>query len=647
MRERHDSVTDPPSERALMVYDGECNFCCQWISRWKLLTGDQIDYITLQDIGDRFPEISLEDYQRAAHLILCTGEVFKGADAVLKALADVPGKRWLHAWYRQSVAFAGLAEWSYRLVAEHRPKFSFFSNLLIGKNPEPSTYIFSSWLFVKCLGLIGLIAFISLWIQAAGLFGSDGIMPLATFLENAASFLNNTYPGDSFYQYFPTLFWLGDSDAAITGVFVGGVVSSLLMIAGVCPALGALGVFLCYLSVMIAGQDFMSFQWDSLLVEMAFLTVFLAPWMIVDRLGTRPEPLRLTRLLVWWLLFRLMLESGVVKLNHWDYPSDSNTWQSLTAMNYHYWTQPIPSWISWHVHNYSPVWLHQFSIAMMFVIEIGLPFFIFGPRRVRNFGCLGMLSFQVLIMLTGNYGFFNLLTMALCLCLIDDQSLPSFIRRRWSERHHMQRSGRLLRVIQGVVLLPVTIVILIVSSYQMVVSFEGRRPAIGHPAVFEKPPEWAQGIFDKIRPFHIVNSYGLFRVMTTTRPEIIIEGSIDGVSWSPYRFKYMAGDPAKRPGIIVPHMPRLDWRMWFAGLQYEHNKQVRPWFMKFIEQLLNGNENVIALLEENPFTDQPPQYLRMQLYLYTFSDPVERRENGVWWRRQKLEQYMIQLSLKK
>jgi len=122
-------------------------------------------------------------------------------------------------------------------------------------------------------------------------------------------------------------------------------------------------------------------------------------------------------------------------------------------------------------------------------------------------------------------------------------------------------------------------------------------------------------------------------VMTTQRPEIVIEGSLDGVTWRPYEFRYKPGDPARRPKFVEPHQPRLDWQMWFAALGgYEQN----PWVRAFLERLLEGSPAVLGLLATNPFPNGPPRYVRAVLYDYRFTDFGERQATGAWWKRREL-----------
>ena len=154
---------------------------------------------------------------------------------------------------------------------------------------------------------------------------------------------------------------------------------------------------------------------------------------------------------------------------------------------------------------------------------------------------------------------------------------------------------------------------------------------------------WPESLAEWLQPFSSVNSYGLFAVMTTTRQEIIIEGSNDGQNWLPYEFKYKAGDVTRRPQFVAPHQPRLDWQMWFAALRdYREN----PWFVNFCVRLLQGSPEVLGLLQRNPFPDAPPRYIRAEVYEYHFTTWQERRATGAWWRREFKGEYLPVISVR-
>jgi lipase maturation factor 1 len=548
-------------------------------------------------------------------LVSSDGQVFEGAEAVLRSLAETPGHRWLLAAYRRVPGFAAAAEAAYRFVARHRTAGLRVTNALWGETVEPPTYRIANSLFLRAVGLCFFAAFVSLWVQVDGLVGSHGILPVGNLLEAARSQLS---PGER-VTLLPTLCWWNGSDAFLHFLCGAGALASLGVILGLVPAPALLLCWASYLSLCVAGQDFLEFQWDLLLLETGVLAIFLAPvtrW----RIGAALEPHRLARLLPLWLLFRLIVSSGFVKL-----ASHDPAWRNLTALAYHYWTQPLPPWTAWSA-SHHPMWFYKLSCVLLFAIELGAPFFILAPRRLRLLAAAAIAGLQVMIAATGNYAFFNLLTIALCLLLVDDAAFPARLRER-AAADARAGSGRWPRL----VLFPVAGFLLLMSFIAFAATLQWRVPW----------PGFAISIARAALPFRSVNNYGLFAVMTTSRPEIVMEGSSDGVTWKEYEFRWKPGDLQRRPRFVAPHQPRLDWQMWFAalGTPGEH-----PWFFPFCARLLEGEASVTRLLAKNPFRDAPPQYLRAVLYKYRFTTAAERRATGDWWAREPKGLYAPVLS---
>jgi hypothetical protein len=320
-----------------------------------------------------------------------------------------------------------------------------------------------------------------------------------------------------------------------------------------------------------------------------------------------------------------MFQSALVK---WF--SGDPLWHHLTALTVHYQTQPLPNPLAWFVHQW-PLGFQKASCLAMFVMEGFVPFLIFMPRRPRLFAFWVLAGFQGLILMTGNYTYFNGLAIALCLWLLDDAMvrawLPPWCDEPLAEESVSTGSGR--PHVKSLRLLAATIIFLTSIPFARVLGF--------------RPPEWAIAPTVWVESLRSFNSYGLFAVMTPTRPEIIVEGSNDGKEWRAYEFKYKPGDLAQRPRQVAPFQPRLDWQMWFAALgDYRQN----PWFINFCIRILQGSKPVLALLAQDPFPDHPPVYLRASLYEYRFTTAAERRATGQWWMREPKGLYCPVLSLK-
>ena len=479
---------------------------------------------------------------------------------------------------------------------------------LTGARGEPATHFLTRRLFVRAVALIFLIAFASIGVQTQGLVGSHGVMPA----ERLLTFASERLGGDR-YLLVPTLFWLAPSDATLAWLCWGGAALSLLALVGVAAGPLLLGCWAAYLSLVSIGGGFLDFQWDSLLLETGLLAACFAPAQIWPAPAKERAPSRLFLWLLRFLLFRLMFASGWVKL-----ASGDAAWASLTALEVHYQTQPLPTWIGWYAHQLPAAW-QRASCLGMFVIELAVPFMIFLPRRLRHAAFVPLVGFQALIFLTGNYGFFNLLAVALCLTLLDDACLARFVPR-WlagsiPAAPRPRRTSRL-------VLAPVGALLLLLAALQLGGMLEGRRGDLPGPA---------QALLGAAGPFRSVNNYGLFAVMTMDRPEIVLEGTRDGTTWEAYGFRWKPGDLVRRPAFVAPHMPRLDWQMWFAALG---DYRSAGWLRNLEVRLLEGEPRTLALLGDNPFGATPPLAVRAQLYDYRFTTRAERQATGDWWTRE-------------
>src|SRR4029077_7770869 len=163
-------------------------------------------------------------------------------------------------------------------IARHRKFASAITRLLWGKDVRRPTYFWARRWFLRALGVLYLTAFVSLWVQLDGLVGSNGVSPVNQFLSAVRGQV-----GPDAYKLLPTLCWFNSSDAFLHFLCGSGVFCSLLLIFGIAPAVLLVVLFASYLSLTIAGQDFFSFQWDVLLLETGFLSIFFAPWRLWPR----------------------------------------------------------------------------------------------------------------------------------------------------------------------------------------------------------------------------------------------------------------------------------------------------------------------------------------------------------------------------
>jgi len=497
---------------------------------------------------------------------------------------------------------------------------AFLTNLLRRHEPASITFSFARWLFLRLLGFIYLIAFWSLSTQILGLVGERGILPAGVFLQSVSQRV-----GPEKVLILPTVFWIDAGNAFLQGVTLAGAALSIGLALGFFELPILCLLWTSYLSLYVVSGGFLNFQWDLLLLETGFLAIFLAPvsslW--VGRTGTFSPP-KLIHWLFRWLLFRLIFSSGVVKL-----ASGDPVWVNLTALQYHYETQPLPTRAAWYFHQL-PAGFQEFSVLVMFIIELWFPFLILGSQNPRLLGTAGIAFLQILIFITGNYSFFNLLTLALCILLVDDSLWP----KRWTlAQYGTEKAAKRIRHWPMWVQASLATFIILLSVRQFPNVFHWR-------GIW---PSFVVQIYRSVEPFHIVNSYGLFAVMTTQRSEIILEGSPDGMTWYAYEFKHKPGDLKRPPMQVAPHQPRLDWQIWFAPFG---SYQSSPWFINFATRLLQGSPDTLKLLQTNPFPNRPPRYLRTTLYDYHFTDIATLKREGTWWRRERIGDYAPTLSLK-
>ncbi len=483
-----------------------------------------------------------------------------------------------------------------------------------------SSHSWTRAIVLRTLGMVTLIAFVSAWVQIHGLVGTTGILPFDDHFDRIAT--TSAAPlSDA-----PSLLWLWPTDAGLHALCLAGCVLSCLLIAPL-PLEGPvlLGLWALYLSLCHAGQVFFGYQWDTLLTETLFTAMLIARW----KPGTSGEPPLIGIWALRLLLFKLMLGSGAVKLTSGD-----PTWMGGTALSVHYFTQPIPNPLSWFFHHLPAGW-HSLETWATLFIELVLPFAIFARRPGRIVAFVGFTLVLGLLFATGNYGFFQLLSMVLVLSLLDDDILRALpwgrIRgQRIAEALHSEASRASPRIrgvqegLAGIVLAGLLLV--------------GIPNQIGRTWRYDDLSPWALDLVKTAYPWRTANAYGLFARMTTDRPELRIEGSDDGRTWTPYVFRYKPGPEDRMPPVVAPHMPRLDWQLWFAALS---NCRRAAWVQLLMMKLADNEPAVTGLIATDPFPDGGPRFIRAQLELYRFSgedDAPGWETGGAWWQTSTAEQ---------
>jgi hypothetical protein len=496
-------------------------------------------------------------------------------------------------------------------------------------------HFLARWLFLRALGLIYFSAFYALVFQIRGLIGPRGILPAGEYLQAVRQV------GVLRFWYAPTLLWFSANDAMLMTLCWAGLIASVLLVVNLWPRMMLLVCFLCFVSFVGAAQDFSGYQSDGMLLEAGFLSLFLAPSGFLPGFGRKQPVVRAAMFLVLWEWFRIYFESGVVKL-----ASGDPTWRNLTAMYEYYQNGPLPTWIGWYL-AHLPNWFHVATAGATLVMELGLVWMAFLPRRWKIVCFFVVTAWQVVVIATANYAFLNYLVLALAILLLDDRFLRRFLPLRWQTKIDRKSCVRepeepdssvevgnssartaWWNPLRSIAFAVVLTWIFYATAVPLVQMFWHTFPLPTAPVA-------------ALEPFRIANQYGLFAVMTPHRYEIEFQGSDDGEHWTDYPFRYKPQGLKERPGIYAPYQPRFDWNLWFASLggwrQY-------PFVPRTEELLLENDPAVLRLFKANPFPKAPPRLVRAVLWQYWFTTMEERRTEGVWWRRELVGAYAPTLA---
>lgn len=453
------------------------------------------------------------------------------------------------------------------------------------------------------LAFVYLIAFIAVIHQFKPLLGERGLLPVPQFVKQVR-FIESP----SIFFWFPTNFafdlfgWIG-------------VGLSLFALSGFSEKFGNLvsaatwgALWLIYLSFVNVGQTFYAFGWETLLLETGFLAIFLG--------SEKTRPSFLVIFLFNWLLFRVMFGAGLIKIR------GDTCWRDLTCLQYHYETQPMPNPFSWYF-NWLAVWIHKTGVLFNHFTELVVPFAYFAPSPVSAVAGLITLFFHSWLFASGNFSFLGFLTMVLALSTFNDSWLKHVIPIHPPEL--ASPSPLYLSATLGL-----TVLVAALSFYPI-----------------RNMMSQNQLMNTSFEPFHLVNTYGAFGTITRPRYEVIVEGTDEPVitgatRWHEYEFIGKPGDVSRTPPQIAPYHLRLDWLMWFAAFS---SPSQHPWFINFLEKLLEGDKAVLGLLRYNPFPDEPPKFVRALLYEYHFTTPEERSQTGAIWNRKLIGLYFPPVSL--
>jgi hypothetical protein len=475
----------------------------------------------------------------------------------------------------------------------------------------------TGWLFQRVLSALYLVAFLVALDQFPALLGEKGLLPAPEFIKNAP------------FTKAPSIFHLFYSDRFFKTMALCGTGLSLAILTGVPDRLSWwvsclmwLLSWMLYLSIVNIGQRFYAFGWESMLLEAGFFAAFMGPASMV----TPAAPFLILR----WMLFRVELGAGFIKLRH------DKCWRDLTCLYYHYETQPLPNPLSWYFHRL-PKPIHRFGVLFSHFVQVVVPWVLFAPQPFASWAGILIIGHQLLLIVSGNYSWLNWLTVCLGLTAFNDAVLgcliPSFVPSFLPNNPiaYPPLYDRAMDVLTGVTL---------VLSIQPTLNLFSRHQLMNFC----------------YNPLHLVNTYGAFGSMSRERYEVVLEGTDEDqlgpeTEWAEYEFKAKPGDVRRQPPQVAPYHLRLDWLMWFipfsvtvAGKRIV-NHGFDLWFLRFLQKLLESDGQTIKLLRSNPFPNGPPTFVRARYYLYRYANWQKRRETGTWWERTLLGDYVPPVRL--
>ncbi|XP_074455180.1 lipase maturation factor 1 isoform X5 [Larus michahellis] len=507
--------------------------------------------------------------------------------------------------------------------------------------PLSGTFWLTRIVLLRSIALLYFVAFLVAYHQNKQLIGEKGLLPCKLYLQNVKKYFRGKINLDAL-SYAPTIIWFldwSDMDRTLDYLSLFGLATSAFVLITGCANMVLMSVlWVLYLSLVNVGQIWYSFGWESQLLETGFLGIFLCPLWTLSRLPRHTPP---SSIVIWgfrWLIFRIMLGAGLIKIR------GDRCWRDLTCMDYHYETQPVPNPIAYFMHR-SPWWFHQFETLVNHFIELVVPFFLFLGRRMCIIHGLLQILFQVLLIISGNLSFLNWLTIVPSIACFDDSSLGFLFSSRRGGVKELVAQMR-LKEAAGEQLPPrygcyVRKVVNI--SFGVLIAY------LSVPVVLNLLNS-RQVMNTSFNPLRIVNTYGAFGSITKERTEVILQGtsSLDPndptAVWEEYDFKCKPGDLKRRPCFITPYHYRLDWLMWFAAFQtYEQNE----WIIHLAGKLLAQEEETLSLMATNPFAGrEPPRWIRGEHFKYKFSQPGGKHaRDGKWWIRKRIGPYFPPVNL--
>jgi hypothetical protein len=481
--------------------------------------------------------------------------------------------------------------------------------------PDRGSYWLTRFIILRFLGVIYAVAFLVAANQILPLIGSDGLLPVANFLDHVSRVLDGSLGG---FLRLPSIFWINHSDTALLATAWSGFALSCVVVCGYANAILLALLWILYMSFVHVGQEWYGYGWEVQLLETGFLAIFLCPLLDGRPFPRRPPPL----VMIWLfraLIFRIMFGAGMIKIR------GDESWRDLSALYYHFETQPIPNGLSRWFH-FLPRGVLRAGTLFNHVAELAAPWFVFWPRIGRNVAGIVIIAFQIVIILGGNLSFLNWLTIVPALACFDDRAWTKIVPRSLTRRAEAAKAAaEVSRPMLGTTWAGATVVALL--SVQPVLNIFSR----------------SQIMNTSFDPLDLVNTYGAFGAVGKERYNVVFEGTEaampnDGADWKAYPYKGLPVALDEPPPQIAPYQLRLDWQMWFAAVGGPNDY---PWTLNLIWKLLHNDPVAVGLFRSNPFPQKPPRYIRAVWYRYAFVRP---NPQGLWWKREKIDLWLPPLS---
>lgn len=472
-------------------------------------------------------------------------------------------------------------------------------------------------MILRLLGVIYAVAFLVAINQILPLIGSKGLLPVGLFIDHVGNALGSKSSG---FMQLPSVFWFFHSDNALLIVAWIGFILSLIVVAGYANAPLMTILWFLYMSFLHVGQEWYGYGWEIQLTETGFLAIFLCPLIEMRPFPKRAPPFQII-ILFRWLIFRIMLGSGLIKFR------GDKIWRNGTALYYHFETQPLPGPLSRWFH-FLPKIVLKMGVWFNWVAELAMPIFVFWPRLARLAAGIVIIVFQFTIILSGNLSFLNWLTIVPALACFDDDFWKRILPGKLAQKANAAEESAMPSRSMATTAWLVTGLVAILSVQPVFNLFSSR-----------------QVMNTSYDPLELVNTYGAFGSVGEQRMNIVFEGTndqnpTDRSIWKPYIYKGLPVKLDKMPPQIAPYQLRLDWQMWFAAMA---TPEEYPWIYNLIWKLLHGDSDAISLFADNPFPGKPPRYIRAELYQYSFAPP--RNPQHLWWRRKQLGDWIQPLSV--